>query len=376
VGYDLNDNILPPVGYDHYYAMNDIDWHQAGGGNAPYGYFNTDNNGAGFDISFYDEPYVSVLINTGDYKAYLSYSATAGNQIDFNPAQAGGNFANMESGMFLETKGKWLWYSFKLSDVLGTNLSEKLESSGLLIRNPWAGGDPYPGFQLNIAKMVITEGPIQKPLITIFDFSTGNNADIPTWTASTWVEAQTFEAQGFDLNVGAGVAMPARYSHYYTMNDHSVNKVVGGVPVVNPAGGGNVPYGFFTTTNKGAGFSDAIKGYDDLYINYLINTGSYVAYADYAKVNDDGTFSWVDLNKNHTANDKMANNEGNFNKTNGKWMWYSFSVAKIYGGVDKIPADFKAVGMFIRNPWAGPDPYPGFELNIAKVVFSNGPLQN
>ncbi|MCG2462503.1 hypothetical protein K8352_17210 [Flavobacteriaceae bacterium F89] len=376
-GYDLNDNILPPEGYDHYYAWNDIDWHQPGGGNAPYGYFNTNNDGAGFDISFYDEPYISVLINTGDYQAYLSYSETAGSQIDFNPGQApGGNFANLESGMFMETKRKWVWYSFKLSDVLGADVPNKLESSGLLIRNPWAGGDPYPGFQLNIAKMVITDGPIQKPLITVFDFTTANNADIPTWTASTWVEAQPFEEQGFDLNVNSGVAMPAGYSHYYSMNDHSVNKVVGGVGVVNPAGGGNVPYGFITTTNKGAGFSDAIEGYDNLYFNYLINTGSYVAYADYAKVADDGSFSWADLNADFTANGKMANNEDHFNKTNGKWMWYSFSVAKIYGGVDKIPADLSTMGMFIRNPWIGPDPYPGFELNIAKVVLSNGPLQN
>ncbi|MCD6090237.1 MAG: hypothetical protein J7J72_01940 [Bacteroidales bacterium] len=377
-GYDLNDNILPPEGYEHYYALNDINWDQAGGGNAPYGYFNTDNNGAGFDIQYYSSPYVSVLINTGDYVAYLSYSATAGNQIDFNPGQApGGNFANMESGMFLETHGKWMWYSFKLSDVLGTEAPKKLESSGLLIRNPWAGPDPYPGFQINIAKMVVTEGPIQKPLITIFDFSTGNDADIPQWTPNDWVEVQTFEEQGFDLNVGAGVSIPGGYSHYYSLNDHSVNKNVGGEDVINPAGGGNVPYGFFTTTNGGEGFSDAIKDYDNLYFNYLINTGSSVAYADYAKVNDDGTIEgWADLNPSQTANDVMANGEGNFNKTDGKWMWYSFSVAKIYGGVENIPENFNAVGMFMRNPWAGPDPYPGFELNIAKVVFSNGPLQN
>ena len=372
-GYDLNENIAPPAGYEHYYTMSDVNWDQAGGGNAPYGYFNTDNNGAGFDIQYYSEPYVSVLINTGDYVAYLSYSATAGEQTDFNSNQApGGNFSNMEAGTFLQTHGKWLWYSFKLSDLLGTDAPEKLESSGLLIRNPWAGPDPYPGFQINIAKMVITEGPIQKPLITIFDFSSGKDVDIPSWTPNEWSEVQTFEEQGFDLNMDKGLSLPRGYGHYYAMNDHSVNKV----DKINPSGGGNVPYGFFTTTNGGEGFSDAIKDYDDLYFNYLINTGSYAAYADYANVNDDGTFSWVDLRPDFTANGKMANNEGQYNKTDGEWLWYSFSVAKIYGGVVNIPEDLNAVGMFMRNPWAGPDPYPGFELNIAKVVFSNGPIQN
>jgi len=73
-GYDLND-LSVPAGYDHYYSMNDF--LLADDANTAYGYFNSDNNGAGFDISMYDDPYVSVLINTGSHAAYLSLSMEA-----------------------------------------------------------------------------------------------------------------------------------------------------------------------------------------------------------------------------------------------------------------------------------------------------------
>jgi hypothetical protein len=373
VGYDINDNIQPPADYEHYYAVNDTNFHaQGGGGNAPYGYFNTTNNGAGFDISYYSDPYVSVLINTGDYAAYLSYSDVAGSQTDFNPNQApGGKFANMESGMFLETKGKWLWYSFSLKDILGGEVPQKLESSGLLIRNPWAypaDDGNYPGFQLNIAKMVITDGPIQKPNLTIFEFSTGSNSDIPQWTPNTWTEVQTFEEQGFDIN--DNISSPAGYSHYYGMNDLSVNKG----DEVNPDGGGNVPYGYFSSTNGGTGFD--VSDYDNLYFNFLINTGDYVAFVNYAVPNGTG-FDHIDASPSQTANGKFANNEnGQYMQTDGKWLWYSLSMAEMLGGKENIPDNIDKVGMMIRNPWAGPAPYPGFQLNIAKVVFSNAPLQN
>ena len=375
VGYDINENIEPPVGYEHYYAINDVNYHEnGGGGNAPYGYFNTDNNGAGFDISYYADPYVSVLINTGDYVCYLSYSPKPGEHVDFSPGQApGGNFANMEPGLFMETKGKWMWYSFSLKSVLGGEVPQNLETSGLMIRNPWsypAEDGEYPGFQVNLAKMVITDGPIQKPLLIIFDFSTGNNADLPKWTPNTWTEVQTFEEQGFDLNLNSGVPLPAGYSHYYGMNDLSVNKG----DVVNPDGGGNVPYGYYSTTNNSQGFD--ISDYDNLYFNFLINTGNYVAYVSYA-IPDGNNFNHVDLNPSQTANGSFANNEsGLYMQTNGKWLWYSFSVAAILGGEENIPENLEEVGMMIRNPWAGPAPYPGFQLNIAKVVFSNAPLQN
>ncbi len=164
-GYDLNP-ITPPTGYDHFYCMNDTllfppNEPVGQGGNIPYGNYTYDNEGSGFNIALYADPYVSVLINTGNDIAYLSL--VIDDEIrDFEPSHSPeGVFANGEKRHYMKTDNKWLWYSFSLKNMLGKDLPDKIKSAGLFIRNSWDyGADIYPGFQLNIVKMVITDGPI------------------------------------------------------------------------------------------------------------------------------------------------------------------------------------------------------------------------
>lgn len=66
------------------------------GGNIPYGNYTYDNDGNGFNIAQYADPYVSVLINTGNDIAYLSL--VINDEVkDFDPSHSvGGTFANGE----------------------------------------------------------------------------------------------------------------------------------------------------------------------------------------------------------------------------------------------------------------------------------------
>ncbi len=164
-GYDLNmDDIAPPEGYEHYYSINDKSLfppEEALGqnGNIPYGNLTWNNNGNGFDLSLFSDPYVSVLINTGDDIAYISLVADEDIK-DFEPSHSpGGTFANGETAHYMKTDGKWMWYTFSLDKIFGADLPEKFEELGIFVRNSWDyGADIYPGFQLNIANMSITEG--------------------------------------------------------------------------------------------------------------------------------------------------------------------------------------------------------------------------
>jgi hypothetical protein len=361
-GYDLND-LSMPAGYEHYYSMNDFDL--ADDANTAYGYFNSDNGGIGFDISVYDDPYVSVLINTGSHAAYLSLSMAPTEHNDFNPSQSpGGVFANGEDEVYFKSDGKWLWYTFSLSDVLGGTVPEVLATPGLFVRAGWAypADWTYPGFELNIAEMIITDGPMTNAVgLPIMNFA--NLGPLPTWEPSGWSEAKEFDEEGYDLN--PEITAPDGYSHYYAMNDKDL------FPPDEPAGqSGNIPYGNYTSDNGGAGFD--LTPFTDPYISILMNTGAEdICYLS-AVINGGIT----DFQPEHSPGGTFANGEtAHYMQTDGNWLWYTFSLTDIMGG--SVPESLESAGLFFRNSWDfGADIYPGFQLNLVSVSITEGPMLN
>lgn len=361
-GYDLND--LPvPAGYDHYYSMNDF--LLADDANTAYGYFNSDNNGAGFDISMYDDPYVSVLINTGSHAAYLSLSMEAYSHNDFNPSHSpGGEFANGEKQIYFQTNGKWLWYTFKLSAVLGGAVPDILNSPGLFVRAGWdyPSTMTYPGFELNIVEMIVTDGPMRNPEgIGILNFA--NIGPLPTWEPSTWSEAKEPDEIGFNIN--PAIEPPAGYANYFAINDKDL------YPPDEPAGqGGNIPYGNYISNNGGAGFD--ISSISDPYVSILMNTGDedicYLSLVIEDQIKD--------FQPSQSPGGTFANGETrHYMKTEGEWLWYTFSLTDIMGGT--APSTFDSAGLFFRNSWDyGADIYPGFQINIISMSITEGPRLN
>lgn len=361
-GYDLND--LPmPAGYEHYYSMNDFSLEDDA--NTAYGYFNVDNSGVGFDISMYADPYVSVLINTGSHAAYLSLSMAPTEHNDFNPSQSpGGVFANGEEDVYFESDGKWLWYTFSLSAVLGGEVPEVLATPGLFVRAGWAypADLTYPGFELNIAEMIITDGPMANAAgLPILDFT--SVGPLPDWEPSGWSEARVPVDIGYDIN--PEIAPPDGYSHYFAMNDKDL------FPPDEAAGqSGNIPYGNYTSDNGGLGFD--ITSYTDPYVSILMNTGDEdICYMSFVI---DGQIK--DFQPDHSPGGTFANGEtGHYMQTAGDWLWYTFSLTDIMGGT--LPETFESAGLFFRNSWDyGADIYPGFQINMVSMSITEGPIIN
>lgn len=75
---------------------------------------------------------------------------------------------------------------FLFKSMLGKDLPNTIKSAGLFIRNSWDyGADIYPGFQLNIAKMVITDGALPRKIV-LFDFEDGEpetTTEVTSWAS-------------------------------------------------------------------------------------------------------------------------------------------------------------------------------------------------
>ena len=374
-GYDLN-NIAPPAGYEHFYTMNDTLLYPPNepigqGGNIPYGNYTNNNEGMGFDISFYTDPYVSVLINTGNDIAYLSLVIN-GNVRDFDPSHSpGGRFANGERKHYMKTDNKWIWYTFSLSKIMGGEAPTTISSAGLFIRNSWDyGAEDYPGFQLNIVKMVVTEGPLPRKTV-IFDFEEGEPT---TTTEVTGWASDLLTSYGLNLS-GLGF-VPSGNNYYSMINHHSDNYK---------------SYKFAVKSdNNGAGFD--FSKMKDPHLTFAVNTGARSGFVDFvfyqeASGNKHGE-PWTDPGCNGSALNVYSEAtaqpgvSGSYYSTNSLWEWRTYNLTKMLNGVEswglqggKYP-DFSSVFDYIliwpRDGWNNDLAAPRYEVNIDYVIVTDG----
>ena len=368
-GFDIN-KINPPVGYEHYFAMNDT--LLADDGNTAYGNYTSDNNGAGFDISFYSNPYVSVLINTGNDCAYLSLVLN-GVIKDFQPANSpGGIFANGEKEHHMQTNGKWMWYTFSLAEVMGGTVPTPIKSAGLFIRAGWdyPAAIVYPGFQLNIAKMVITEGPLPKKIV-LFDFESGEPSI--TTAVTSWA-SDKMTSWGID---GVALATIPEGKHYFSMINHHNGNWKNYTMALKADNNGN--------------------GYDfskmkDPYITFAVNTGNYSGYLDFVFYQADSGNKegepWVDPGRNNSALNvypeliAKPGIVGYYFDTKGLWEYRTYNVKKLIDSIDawarqdgKYPnynAIFDYILIWPRDGWDNDFSSARYELSIDNVIITDG----
>lgn len=375
-GYDINKDIEKPAGYEHFYSYNDKDLNpleQPNGqnGNIPYGNITWDNSGQGFNISQFTDPYVSILINTGDDIAYMSLIIN-GEIKDLEPTHSPGNvFANGETKHYMKTDNKWIWYTFSLSKILSNNIPDKIENVGLFLRNSWDYGvDQYPGFQLNIAKMIIDDGP--RPLKQIiFDFEEEPNT---TTNVTAWANDQLSET---GRNLGEFENIPEG-KFYFSMKNHHNEE--------------NAKNYKFAIKNDNNGMGWDFSKMKDPYITFAVNTGNYSGFIDFvfyqASSGNKEAEPWADPGCNNSAVDNypelnnMDGKTGFYYDTKNKWEWRTYNLVKLLNGVEswglqngKYP-DFKSVFDYIliwpRDGWNNENTSSRFEINIDYVIVTDG----
>jgi len=262
---------------------------QAGNGwNGIYLKVENDNNGQGFDLSSYNKPYITMLVNTKGGQGYVQPILTAGGKTEdrhFTGAYGYGDDYKMK------TSG-WEWRSYDLIKMGFPVVKGKLDKIGIQFRGGNVNGTP---FYVAVDQVMITDGPLTPSLI---------------WDAEA--------PSGGDLNISfnggnglIGYYQGDKYMTYkYTVGSDSWSWL------------GNV-------MSVGGLKLDPIAYANGIYLNFLVNTGDTEGYAGIQIVQG----------SNKLANQKLDPTYGDnykFRKTNGNWEWRSmkFDISNwdVWGG--------------------------------------------
>lgn len=247
-----------------------------------------DNGGQGYDLSSYNKPYITMLVNTNGGFGYVQPILTAGgstNDRHFTGAYGYGDDYKMK------TNG-WEWRSYDLVKMGFPVVKGKLDKIGIQFRGGNVNGTP---FYVAVDQVMITDGPLTPGLI--WDAEAAAGGDLPI----------TFNG-GTGLN---GYYQGDKYMTYkYTVGSDTWSWL------------GNV-------MSVGGLKLDPIAYANGIYLNFLVNTGDSEGYAGIQIVQG----------SNKLANQKLDPAYGDnykFRKTNGNWEWRSmkFDISSwdVWGG--------------------------------------------
>lgn len=247
-----------------------------------------DNGGQGYDLSSYNKPHITMLVNTNGGFGYVQPILTAGgstNDRHFTGAYGYGDDYKMK------TNG-WEWRSYDLVKMGFPVVKGKLDKIGIQFRGGNVNGTP---FYVAVDQVMITDGPLTPGLI--WDAEAAAGGDLPI----------TFNG-GTGLN---GYYQGDKYATYkYTVGSDSWSWL------------GNI-------MSVGGLKLDPIAYANGIYLNFLVNTGDSEGYAGIQIVQG----------SNKLANQKLDPAYGDnykFRKTNGNWEWrsmkFDISTWDVWGG--------------------------------------------
>ena len=281
-----------------------------------------DNNGEGYDLSNYNDPHITMLINTYGKHGYMQPMQIAnGNEQDVHL------YGNKYNDDYYSVTDGWEWRSYSLSD-LGFNVSTGfIDKMGVQFRGGNIGNSNDLEFDIAVNKVMITDGPLNPKVV---------------WD---------FEESG--LSLGDFVVK--------TSGD-------GGLKGINE---GNKFASFTKTIKEGwnwmTDFTQEIDGLDDSYsngiwINFLMNTGNNYAYFQLEYGQNGGGLGWFNFTPDQGYGDDYK-----FESTNNEWVWRSVRLSD--EKLDIASPFYFKVGATTGNWETGT-----YELNLDYFVITTTPL--
>lgn len=302
------------------------------GWNGAYIKITNNNNGQGFDLSAYNKPYITFLVNTNSKSGYVNPAITiGGTESDKHFTGQGGEYSDNYK---ITTQG-WEWRSYDLQKMGWDNIKGKIDKIDMWFRGGNVG-DSEP-FEIALDQVMITDGPLTPTLI--WDAEAPAGGDLP-----------------ITFNGGSGLTGYFQGSHYATYK-YTVGSDtwawLGNIMAV-----GNLTL-------------DPMAYSNGIYINFLVNTGNTEGYAGIQ----------VEQNGNKAANQKLDPAYGDnykFKPTNGNWEWRSmkFDIASWdnWGGSpDKIDLS-KAFNLSVYARGGNIASGVNAELNMDYFIFTTVPL--
>ncbi len=304
------------------------------GWNGTYQSLETTNGGKGFDLSTYNSPYITFLVNTNGKQGYMNPAITiGGTESDKHFTGQDGEYSDSYK---IKTNG-WEWRSYNLAAMGWSNIKSKVDKIALWFRGGNIGNGNTDAFEIHIDQVMITDGPLNP--MPIFDFET----------------MPTFNSGSASQNAGSGVTEIPQGLKYLTVKDPSVSTW---------GNKGNIK----KNANDGSKFS-ANKTF---YVNFLVNTGN------------DGASGYFQLIFEQTGGTKLGHHfkGGNpykddykFANTAGKWQWRSYKIdpkgLENWGSVPELNLEnpFDLTVDFSTGNVAGK-----YEVNLDYVILTSVPL--
>lgn len=301
------------------------------GWNGCYIRLTNNNGGQGYDLSAFNKPHITFLVNTKGKKGYANPAITiGGSESDKHFTGQGGQYSD---NYMISTTG-WEWRSYDLEKMGWSNIKSKVDKIDLWFRGGNVGAADE--FEIMVDQVMITDGPLNPTLV---------------WDA----EAKLGGSVNYVENGGTGLNGYSQGSKYATYK-YTVTGSWDWIGAI--ASNNNVTL-------------DPITYANGIYINYLVNTGSANGYAVLEYVQ--GTNKLAD----QLPNGGPYGDNYMFKPTNGNWEWRSLrfdpATLSVWGGAaDKfdISKPF-TVNINVRsgNIASGP-----FEVNLDYFIFTTVPL--
>lgn len=292
------------------------------GWNGCYIKLTNDNGGAGFDLSAYNKPYITFLVNTNGKSGYMNPALTiGGTESDKHFTGQEGQYSDSYK---ISTSG-WEWRSYDLEAMGFDGIKSTVEKFDLWFRGGNVGDTEE--YDIMIDQVMITDGPLNPTL--------GWDCESPA--GSDWSLAATGSAGLTGYNQGSSYATITGTSTGW--ND-KLGKAEWNVPALDPAVYAN-----------------------GIWINFLLNTGDKEGYFQF----DFGS-GWM-----HFTGSQGYGDDYKFVPTQNNWVWRS---VQIFPGVGDLASfdssqdftmDIQLYGGNISNG-------TNIEVNVDYFIFTTVPL--
>jgi hypothetical protein len=285
------------------------------------------------DLSNFNEPYVTFLVNTNNHKGYFQFVVNTDDGVKYG-THGMFNFTFQNSG--------WEWKSFKFDDLRWERWSgegpSKPAPNGAFeyMRFEYTTGDIPTGsyFEISVDEVMITDGPLMIT-DTLFLFEDGVNRFNANSTATSSVESKL---NGSTVTAFEG----AGYQTIKITNVAAQNETVGAV-------------------KYSGDYNEELKYFNAPHVSFWVNTGDKSSYLNVVAYEGDTRYVY---------------NAGEVN-TGGKWQLITTNIraqaVKEDGSGGKINfGKLTAVSIEVNtgNAFKG----AALEANIDYIVISEGPL--
>lgn len=296
------------------------------GWNGTYCKIYSDNNGKGFDLSAYNDPHITILINTFGKQGYMqpiTYDSTNGEQ----DRHLDGKFGYGDD--YKSSTNGWEWRSYSMKTLDFPVVKGKIDKIGVQFRGGNVGNSNTEAFDIAVNMVMITDGPLNPTLI---------------WNCETDLsDMGAFSLKNTGSGGLTGVNEGSKFASYTA-------------PITSS-------WDWKTAFKVDVAGLDMTKYSNGIWLNFLVNTGNNNGYCQVEYGHTNG-LDWFNFLPNQGYGDDYK-----FKSTENKWVWRSVRFNPADKGLDPALQFYLKFGATTGNWDSGT-----FELNIDYIVLTTTPM--